>query len=122
MEENKKSEIEDVEIIISKFLRIGVVLSAIIVFVGLLMFLISGNSGYKGGYFPTTPTEIFKGFILFKPYSIILTGLLILILTPVFRVGISIIVFIKEKDSLYVKITLAVFIILMISLLLGKVE
>ena len=122
MEENKKSEIEDVEIIISKFLRIGVILSAIIVFVGLLMFLVSGNSGYKGGYFPTTPIEIFKGFMLLKPYSIILMGLIILILTPVFRVGVSIIVFIKEKDSLYVKITLAVFTILIISFILGKVE
>jgi uncharacterized membrane protein len=122
MEENKRSEIEEVEIIISKFLRIGVILSAIIVFVGLSMFLVSGNSGYPGGYFPTTPAEIFKGLILFKSYAIILTGLMILILTPVFRVGVSVIVFAKEKDSLYVKITLAVFTILIISFFLGRVE
>lgn len=122
MSEENNSKIEEMEIIISNFLRIGVVLSAIIVFAGLLMFLISGNSGYSGDYFPTTPTEIFNGLLLLKPYAIILLGLIILILTPVFRVGVSILVFIKEKDFLYVKITSFVFIILIISFILGKVE
>jgi uncharacterized membrane protein len=118
----ENSKIEEMEIIISNFLRIGVVLSAIIVLIGLSMYLISGNSGYNGSYFPTTISEIFSGFIVFKPYAIILVGLIILILTPVFRVGVSILVFIKEKDFLYVKITSLVFIILIISFVLGKVE
>ena len=118
----KDSKIDEIEIIISKSLRAGVALSAIIIFIGLLMFLISGNSGYIGNYYPTTPTEIIKGILLLKPYAIILTGLLSLILTPVFRVGVSIIVFFKEKDYLYVKITTVVFIILIISYVLGKVE
>ncbi len=122
MSEENNSKIEEMEIIISNFLRIGVVLSAIIVFAGLLIFLISGNSGYSGDYFPTTPTEIFNGLLLLKPYAIILLGLIILILTPVFRVGVSILVFIKEKDFLYVKITSFVFLILIISFILGKVE
>lgn len=122
MENNNNSKIEEMEIIISNFLRIGVAASAIVVFIGLLIFLVTGNSGYSGSYFPTTPSEIFSGLILFKSYAIILTGLIILILTPVFRVGVSILVFIKEKDSLYVKITSAVFIILIISFVLGKVE
>lgn len=122
MENKNESKIEEMEIIISNFLRIGVLLSAIIVFIGLILFLVTGNSGYSGSYFPTTPSEIIKGLIAFKSYAIILTGLIILILTPVFRVGVSILVFIKEKDSLYVKITSAVFIILMISFVLGKVE
>lgn len=122
MENNNNSKIEEMEIIISNFLRIGVMTSAIIVFIGLLMFLITGKSGYSGSYFPSTPTEIFKGVMLLKSYAIILTGLMILVLTPVFRVGVSILVFIKEKDSLYVKITSIVFIILLISFAIGKVE
>lgn len=122
MTQENNSKIEEMEIIISNFLRIGVVLSAIIVFIGLLMFLVSGNSGYNGDYFPKTPTEIFNGVVLLKPYAIILLGLIILILTPVFRVGVSILVFIKEKDFLYVKITSFVFVILIISFILGKVE
>lgn len=122
MENKNESKIEEMEIIISNFLRAGVVTSAVIVFIGLLMFLITGNSGYSGNYFPTTPSEILKGLILFKSYAIILFGLMILILTPVFRVGVSILVFIREKDFLYVKITSLVFFILIISFLLGKVE
>jgi uncharacterized membrane protein len=122
MEKDNNSKIEEMEIIVSNFLRIGVLLSAVIVAIGLIVFLVSGNSGYTGSYFPTTPSEVFKGILLFKPYAIILLGLMILILTPVFRVGVSILVFIKEKDSLYVKITSVVFIILLISFVLGKVE
>ncbi|ERI90922.1 hypothetical protein HMPREF1982_03657 [Clostridiales bacterium oral taxon 876 str. F0540] len=122
MEDKNESKIEEMEIVISNFLRTGVLLSAIVVFIGLSLFLFTGNSGYSGSYFPTTPSEIFRGLIAFKPYTIILTGLIILILTPVFRVGVSILVFIKEKDFLYARITSVVFIILIISFLLGKVE
>lgn len=117
-----ESKIGDIEIIISKFLRIGVMLSAATILLGLLMFLVSGNSGYTGNSYPITPTAIINGLLVFKPYAIIMAGLLILISTPVFRVGVSIIVFAKEKDYLYVKITTAVFIILLLSFMLGKVE
>lgn len=117
----EESKIGDVEIIISKSLRIGVMLSAVTILVGLLMFLSSGNSGYPGNSYPTTLTEIVKGLLLLKPYGIIMTGLLILISTPVFRVGVSVIVFFKEKDYLYVKITAVVFAILLFSFMLGKV-
>jgi uncharacterized membrane protein len=47
------------------------------------------ESGYNGDYFPKTPTEIFNGVVLLKPYAIILLGLIILILTPVFGVGVQ---------------------------------
>jgi uncharacterized membrane protein len=117
-----KKVIEDVEIIISKSLKIGVLASAIVILIGFLMFLITGRSGYAGSAYPTALAEIFKGLVLLKPYAIILTGLFILILTPVFRVGVSVIVFLKEKDYLYVGITILVFAILIISFLLGKVE
>ena len=116
------NRIEDVEIIIGKLLQIGVLTSAAVILVGFVMFLVTGNSGYPGSTFPASLPEISTGVAAFKPYAIILLGLFILILTPVFRVGVSIIVFLKEKDYLYVKITAAVFIILLLSFLLGKVE
>ncbi|WP_411679753.1 DUF1634 domain-containing protein [Clostridium thailandense] len=116
----EESNIGEIEIIISKSLRIGVVLSSVVILSGLLMFLISGHSGYPGNSYPTSPYDILAGAVSLKPYGIILLGLMILIAIPVFRVGVSIIVFLKEKDYLYVKITTAVFIILIISLLMGK--
>jgi uncharacterized membrane protein len=113
---------EQIESVISKSLKIGVILSAVITLVGFAMFLITGNSGYPDKFFPTDPLQIFAGVAALKPYAIILTGLMILILTPVLRVGISIILFLKEKDYKFTVITAVVFVILIISFLLGKVE
>lgn len=118
----KSNKVEEMEIIISNVLKFGVLLSAVIIFIGLCMFLITGKSGYTGTYYPITPSEILKGLLSLKSYSIIMTGLLVLILTPVFRVGVSIIVFFQEKDFLYVKITSLVFIILLISFILGTLN
>lgn len=116
----EESKIAKVEITISKMLRIGVVLSASIIIIGLSMFLITGNSGYTGSTYPTAVGEIFRGLLQLKSYGIIMTGLLLLIATPIFRVGVSIIVFMKEKDYMYVKITAIVFIILILSFAMGK--
>jgi uncharacterized membrane protein len=122
MNKQDNSSIENMEIVISNFLRLGVGLSSIIIFIGLSMFLISGNSGYSGSYFPATLPEIWSGVLLFKSYAIILFGLIILILTPVFRVGVSILVFLRDHDYVFAKITSLVFVILLISFSLGKVE
>ena len=114
-------ELQDVEMIISKALRAGVVVSGTVIFIGLLIFLLSGNSGYPESVNPTKPSEIIRGLLELKSYAVIMTGIMILIATPVFRVGVSIIVFAVEKDYLYVKITTVVFLILIVSILLGKV-
>lgn len=119
-QENNK--VEDTELLISQTLRLGVALSAIITGIGLLMLLVTGNSGYPEGYFPTSLLQIFSGCISLKPYAVILTGLFILILTPVLRVGISILTFIREKDYMYAKITLLVFLILIVSFFMGAAE
>lgn len=117
-----KKEKRNVDLIISRSLQIGVLLSAAVMLAGLVLFLITGNSGYAGNHYPVNPIAVFQGVAGFKPYAIILTGLILLILTPVFRVGVSIFAFYKEKDYVFVKITSAVFIILIISFVLGKVE
>lgn len=118
----KKNDIETMEIKISNLLRIGVIISAIFILIGLIMFLVTGNSGYPESSFPYSVGLILHGLITLKPYGIILTGLLLLILTPIFRVGISIIIFFQEKDYLYMIITSIVLIVLIISFLLGKIS
>jgi uncharacterized membrane protein len=117
-----KRNIEEIEVIISKALQFGVLSSAAIILVGFVMFIITGSSGYENNVFPANLLTIWQGLLVLKPYAIIMTGLLILILTPVFRVGVSIIVFLKDTDFLYIAITAIVFFILIISFLLGKVE
>ncbi|WP_034597992.1 DUF1634 domain-containing protein [Lacrimispora aerotolerans] len=115
-----KNGIEDTEIIISKTLRAGVALSGAITCLGLVLFLLTGNSGYPGESFPTSVFEILRGLGTLKPYAVMLSGLFLLILTPVLRVGVSIVTFLKEKDYMYAAITATVFIILIISFLMGK--
>lgn len=118
---DEKDEIHEVELVISKALRIGVILSGTIIFIGLIMYLGTGKTGYPESYYPVDFLEIFKGFAQLKPYGIIMTGLVLLIATPIFRVGISVILFLYEKDYLYVKITIFVFLTLVLSIFMGKV-
>ncbi|MDR0268246.1 DUF1634 domain-containing protein [Paenibacillus sp.] len=114
------SQIQDVELAVSRWLRVGVVISAAVIILGLVLFFISGNSGYPADYYPHNLPEIFSGTIQLKPYAVITTGLILLILTPVLRVAISIWVFVREGDKLYVIITSIVLFILIVSLALGK--
>lgn len=111
---------EAVEVVVSKWLRVGVLASAAVILAGLLLFLISGDSGYPEKTFPTSLAGIYSGLLSLKSYAIILTGLLMLIATPVLRVFISIFVFLHEQDYLYVGITVAVFLILVASLFIGS--
>lgn len=112
-------EMHRVEAVVSSLLRIGVLLSAAIILIGLLLLLFTGTSGYPGTTYPTTLTAIFNGIGEFKPYAIIMFGLFCLILTPVLRVAVSLVTFLKEKDYLYVTITAIVLIILAISFFIG---
>lgn len=120
-EKNGLKRIEAMEIVISNYLRIGVAISSIVILTGLLMFFVVRHSGYPMGHYPSSIGGIIKGLLVLKPDAIILTGLFLLILTPVFRVGLSIILFYKEKDYLYVAITAFVFIILLVGFFLGEV-
>ena len=86
----------DPDLAISWLLRIGVLLSATLITVGMITHL-AGGSGRV----------------------IIMAGLLILIATPVARVAFSIFIFVQERDRLYVAITSAVLLILLFGFAVG---
>ncbi|WP_152393679.1 DUF1634 domain-containing protein [Paenibacillus guangzhouensis] len=117
---NEEQKLISAEIVVSKVLRIGVLVSGLVILIGLILYLVAGESGYPADTYPTTLRGIIEGAGGLKPAAVILLGLFLLILTPVLRVGITILVFVKAKDYLYVGITSLVFVILIISLLLGK--
>lgn len=119
-EPKKPRDPAEVELFLSRALQIGVLLSAAVILTGLTIFLITGQSGYAGNRYPTNFAAIIGGVAALRPYAIILTGLFLLILTPIFRVGISILIFFRERDFAYVGITALVFVILIVSMLLGK--
>lgn len=118
--QNSSKGPNEVEILVSQSLRFGVLLSAVVILTGLVLFLISGEGGYPGEYYPTGLKEIFAGALSLKPFGIILAGLVLLICTPIMRVGVSALVFWKEKDWLYVGISTVVFLILVSGFFFGK--
>ena len=125
------------ELAISYVLRAGVILSAAIILVGILLFAIRQDTGYAKvlphhlqdllafhqesgpGFFPTTPETVARGALAGKPYAIICLGMLVLIATPVVRVALSVFFFLAQKDWLYVGITLFVLAVLLLSLFTG---
>lgn len=112
-------EIQNIELMIGKILRIGVFISSAVMIIGLVMFVATAHSGYSGTTYPHSFSNLVHGLVQFKPFAWMMTGLFLLILTPILRVISSIFAFAKEKDRLYVLITLGVFIILMIAVFIG---
>ncbi|UQS84152.1 DUF1634 domain-containing protein [Bombilactobacillus thymidiniphilus] len=115
----KKDEMRDIELLIGKILRIGVLVSVTVMILGIILMLIQGQGGYATKTYPTTFVAIFQGVVQLKPYAVMMLGAFLLILTPVLRVIVSIYAFLKEKDYLYVTITTIVLIILAIAMIGG---
>lgn len=114
---------KDIQVILGTLLRVGVIASMAIVFIGGLIYLTlySGNTvDYK--HFNPTKTEyssilaIFKGLKTLDSLAIIQFGTLILIFTPVTRIVFSIFGFLIERDYLYVLIGIFVLCIILLSL------
>jgi len=110
----------DTELLISYVLRLGVYTAALVIASGMLLTVATGDSGYPAHTFPSSIPAVLAGIKELKPAAIISFGLLLLIATPVIRVGLSVILFFKEGDYLYTGITLFVLSILLFSLILGQ--
>ncbi|GEL16023.1 DUF1634 domain-containing protein [Pediococcus cellicola] len=112
-------EMNQIELIIGQVLRIGVLVSAVVILLGLIMIIVTGKTGYAANLYPTTVNAILSGIVELRPFAIVMLGLFLLILTPVLRVVVSIYAFVKEQDRLYVWITTFVLIILLIGMWIG---
>lgn len=119
MVEKKEQEMRKIELAIGEILRIGVIVSVVVIMLGVIFYFINNGGGYAGNNFPTSLTGIFSGIIAGKAYAIMMLGLLLLIFTPVLRVVVSIYAFAKEKDHMYTIITTIVLVILVIAMLIG---
>ncbi|MFB9769722.1 DUF1634 domain-containing protein [Lactiplantibacillus modestisalitolerans] len=115
----KAEEMHEVELMIGRILRIGVVVSAIVIALGIILMLIQGTGGYPNGVEPHGFGTIMQGVLALKPYAVMMLGLFLLILTPTLRVVVSIYAFALERDHLYVWITTIVLIILVIASIIG---
>lgn len=125
---NKKSQQQiftphEIEIWIGQILKWGVLLAAFLVLIGGVLFLVQkGHLIPAYGAFHGEPgrlkgvLSIVQTALIGRPRSIIQLGLLVLIATPVVRVIFSMFVFARQKDWLYVGVTLFVLSLLLFSL------
>ncbi len=120
-----------VEYLISNLLRAGVVLSLAFVIAGTLitfmhhpdyLFTSSALPGLTGlsSTFPHTLPQVGHDALHFSGPALVILGLLLLIATPVMRVGVSIAAFLFERDRAFTLITFTVLCLLLLSFALGK--
>ena len=114
---------EKLEIAIGRTLQTGVLLAALIVLVGGVMYLLHASgprpdySHFRGvAEHLRTPSGIWHGVVHGDAASIIQLGLLVLIATPVVRVILAGIGFLMERDRLYFWVSAIVFAVLCYSL------
>jgi uncharacterized membrane protein len=125
--------VRQVEILISRLLRVGVVVSLTVVVLGTIFTFVhhreylashAAMSDVTGenARFPQTVTDVLRGVRAKQGRAIVLLGLLLLIATPVMRVAVSILAFMYERDRIYMLITALVLALLLLSFVLGRAE
>jgi uncharacterized membrane protein len=113
-------------------LRVGVVLSIAIMLVGMAVAFVDHPEHFTSpsalvaltspkAHFPNTLLDVISGVRRGSGQAIVMAGLLVLIATPVARVALSVVVFVKVRDRIYAAITSIVLMILLISFGVGLV-
>lgn len=129
----QKKLVHKVELLISRILRFGVIASLALVSLGTLVSFVHhpdysndpASLNYltkPGAAFPHTLSEVASGVKDFRGQSIVVIGLLLLISTPVIRVAVSVVAFVYLKDRIFILITAAVLMLLLLSFAIGKGE
>ena len=121
----------EVELLISRLLRLGVSISLALVVIGTVVSFVHHREYLSrspalrpltgaGAAFPHSLRNVWRGLLEFHGQSIVVLGLLLLIATPVVRVAVSILGFVRSGDRRYVIITTIVLLLLLLSFALGK--
>ena len=91
-------------------LRIGVWSSALLMGIGLILAAVNSSQASSNLSLSEIAIEI-KAFH-FPPHVIILSGLIVLMFTPILRVAVAVIGFMREKDRRFVVVALVVLVML----------
>jgi uncharacterized membrane protein len=120
------------ELLLSRVLRGGVLTSLGVILAGTLVTFIRhpeyvsspqelARLTQAGAAFPHTIRDVVAGLAELRGQAIVVLGLLILVATPVARVAVSIQLFLEERDRTYAAITAIVFLLLILSFVVGTV-
>jgi uncharacterized membrane protein len=118
---------ESMKRFIGRLLQAGVILSAILAFIGGILYLFQNGWGYPHyKVFLGEPSYllnvrgILQDVLNLNGTGFIQSGILLLMATPVIRVAFSVLAFAMEGDRMYVAVTITVLLILLYCIL-GKV-
>ncbi len=125
--------VRQVELAISWVLRIGVLVSVLVIAVGLLLMflhhpqqarLLGDGSNYRalvrpGADFPHSLAQLRTALAAGRGSGVVVLGVLLLILTPMLRVAVSVLSFVYERDPPMVLVTLFVLLVLVLSFVLA---
>ena len=126
-----------VEQFLGKLLRLGVSIAAAVVLVGGVLYLVRhGTEDHNRRRFEPpdlrrfegeppdlcSPAQVVQDALSLKSRGIIQLGLLLLIATPVARVFFSALAFARQRDFLYVVLTVAVLAVLLLSMFMGQMD
>jgi uncharacterized membrane protein len=109
--------VKELELFVSNVLRVGVMVSGILIVIGLGLFITTGDTCYPNG--EASLQWIIYGDPFLSPSHILFLGFLTLVITPLLRVAASVLAYGAEKDWTYVAITGFVLTILVIGMVLG---
>lgn len=112
----------ELEILLGRLLRVGVSIAATLVISGAVWYLLR-HGQELAAYRVFKPLDsnrpgvkdVFEGIAAGRGRSLIQAGLLVLIATPVARVVFSLVAFTRQRDWIYVTITLIVLAVLLFS-------
>jgi uncharacterized membrane protein len=125
-----EADVAGPELLISGLLRTGVLLSLAFVVSGMVLsfihhpdYLSSAESLQRltaPQHAPHTLSEVLAGAAAVRGQAFVMVGLLLLIATPVLRVGLSLVLFQRQGDRTFTRITGVVLTLLLIAFLLGR--
>lgn len=130
---DRDPRMRQLELLISKLLLVGVITSVALIVIGTVVTFVQhpdyldssavlDSAVGPGATFPHEFNALWNSMRQLRGEAIVTIGLLVLMATPVMRVAVSIFAFTNHRDRTYALITAAVFCLLLLSLVLGRVE
>lgn len=119
-----------IERLISIVLRTGVLLSMAVIVLGVVLTFAHHPDYFRSRpalgeltdaslTYPHTLSSVVAGARAGHGQAVAMLGILLLVLTPIVRVGMSVVLFLLQRDKLYAAITVTVLVLLIVSFLSG---
>jgi uncharacterized membrane protein len=110
---------------LARVLRAGVLTAGALILIGIGIFLFSDNQepstldqalGKEGDLAKISLSGLWHGVLDGEAASLIQLGILVLVLTPTLRVGVTLVIFALQRDRVFIGLTVIVLVILILGL------